>query len=218
MKIGIFDSGQGGHIVARQLQSRRPHDTFTVVDDIANVPYGSRPAAEIRSLTDLAIQPLLHSCDIIVIACNTATAVAIDTLRQKYPHVPFVGFEPMVKSAVTHSQSGVIAVLATPATLASERYQQLKTTYADQATILEPDCRDWAARIEANTFEPTEAQTIARKVVQQGADVIVLACTHYLLLEPAIHEAVKSTARVLQPLDAINAQINRLSVTAGAPQ
>ena len=100
MRIGIFDTGHGGVLVAQRLRKLLPQHDYLVADDKEWMPYGNRSPMAIAHLTDKAIQPLLaNKCDVIVLACNTATAAAIDYLRQRYPDQQFVGYEPMVKPA-----------------------------------------------------------------------------------------------------------------------
>jgi glutamate racemase len=208
--IGIFDTGFGGQYAAHELAALRPDDTFTVVDDKAHLPYGLRTEREIIDLTDKAIQPLLSSCDVIVIACNTATTIAINRLRKMHPDMPFVGFEPMIKTAARATQTGKIAILATPATLRSSRYQQLKQQWAEGVRVAEPDCSTWAGAIEAQTFDKATAVTLAKQLADGDVDVISLACTHYLYLQAAMQKAVGAKARILSPLTAVNSQINRV--------
>jgi glutamate racemase len=207
--IGIFDTGFGGRYAARELAILRPDDTFRVVDDAEHLPYGQRSEDEIISLTDRAIQPLL-GCDVIVIACNTATTIAITKLREIHPAVRFVGFEPMIKTAAELTQHNTIAVLATPATLRSPRYTALKQRWAKNVHVIEPDCGTWAARIESGTFAEQTAIDLALQLTAEGADVISLACTHYLYLQKAMQQAIGTKAQVLSPLRAVNAQISRV--------
>ena len=116
MKIGVFDSGIGGEAVAAALRHTFPEAVVTTVNDHNNVPYGSKSPEEIIRLTDTALQPLREdNCDVIVLACNTATAVAIETLRSRYPSQFFIGIEPMVKTAASITKTDEIAVCATPA-------------------------------------------------------------------------------------------------------
>lgn len=211
MNIGVFDSGIGGRAVAEKLQQAFPRDRITLVDDRDNVPYGTRAAAEIIRLTDLAIQPLLKSsCGIIVLACNTATAAAIETLRKRYPDTTFVGLEPMLKPAAEMTKSGVIAICATPATLQSSRYQHLKQTYAAGITVLEPDCADWAAMIEDNKVDNAAIRLIVEGVCDQSADIIVLACTHYHWIKVHIREYAAGRAEIIEPSDALVRQVSRV--------
>jgi len=208
MKIGIFDSGIGGKTIAHKIQNDYPDVEILYVDDSANVPYGNREADEIIQLTDAAIQPLLLArCDVIVLACNTATAAAIETLRAKYPDTPFIGLEPMVKPASLLTKSGVIAICATPATLQSARYEKLKNEYASNVQVLEPDCSDWAFLIENSRMDAERIAEVVDSVCDAGADVIVLACTHYHWIKEEILEVVNGRAEVLDPSDAISRRV-----------
>lgn len=211
MHIGVFDSGIGGEAVASDLALSFPSAKISTASDHAHVPYGTRTSQEIISLTDAAIQPLLTaSCDIIVIACNTATTVAIESLRLKYPDQKFIGLEPMVKSAPSLSKSGVIAICATPATLASKRYQQAKELYATKVRVFEPDCSDWAKLIEDNEMNQRIITTDMQECLEAGADVIVLGCTHYHWIKDDILEIVDGKAIVLEPTEAIVRRIKEL--------
>ncbi|WP_300345219.1 aspartate/glutamate racemase family protein [Nesterenkonia sp.] len=217
MKIGVFDSGAGGQAVAERLRQLLPQATVITADDPNHVPYGSRSAAEVHRLTDAAIQPLLReNCDVIVLACNTATAAAIDKLRADYPHVPFVGLEPMVKPACSSSATGAVAVCATPATLGSRRYQRLKETWAEGVTVVEPDCSAWAEMIQHGRAESVPLTELQDLVQRHRVDVVVLACTHYHWLKPRIEAALGPGVPVLEPSDAIASQIRR--VTSAAAQ
>lgn len=208
MKIGVFDSGIGGKSIADTLQKDYPDAQVLYVDDRKNVPYGSRSQAEIIALTDAAIQPLINvSCDAIVLACNTATAAAIEDLRAKYPDIPFIGLEPMVKTAAAQTTSGVIAMCATPFTLGSSRYKKLKNKYASDITTLEPDCSDWAYLIENNQIDIQNITDLINELCNEGVDVIVLACTHYHWIKEDIIEASNGRAVVIDPSDAISRRV-----------
>lgn len=211
MKIGIFDSGIGGEAIAESLGVTFPEADIFIVNDRKHVPYGDRTPEEITQLTDRAIQPLLNEkCDVIVIACNSATAVAIETLRARYPEQPFIGLEPMVKPAVATTKSGVIAICATPATLGSARYSRLKDKFASGITVLEPDCSSWARMIEDNELNEDHVEETISAVIDQGADVIVLACTHYHWIRKIIERTVSRRATVLDPSAAIAKRIRSL--------
>ena len=210
MKIGVFDSGKGSEFIAAGLRKLLPEHEYLVVNDREHVPYGNRSDDEVAALTNAAIQPLLDaSCEIIVIACNTATMAAIEQLRADYPATKFVGIEPMVKPAAAMSQTGHIAVLATPLTLKSQRYRQLVKTHADNIVISEPNTAGWAAAIEYDKTEEITFEEIG-KCIANGCDVIVLACTHYLALQPAIIEAFPRVT-ILEPTEAIARQIALLA-------
>lgn len=208
MKIGVFDSGIGGQAVAKRLTELLPDAEIICIDDHEHVPYGNRPVDEIIQLTDAAIQPLIEAtCDAIVIACNTVTTVAITHLRTEYPEVNFVGIEPMVKPAAARTKSGIIAVLATPATLASASYDTLKKTWAEGVTIIEPDTATWASLIESGRADEITVEETVLKLIEQNVDVIVLACTHYHWLKERAETEAGSRAIVLEPSDAIGNRI-----------
>lgn len=208
MKIGVFDSGIGGEAVAAEIHALIPNAGVMTVNDHAHVPYGGRSKDEITALTDTAIQPLFDAgCDCIVLACNTATTNAIGALREKYPNQKFVGLEPMLKPARLLTRSQTIAVLATPATLASAQYAKLKLEWANDLTVLEPDCSTWASLIESGNMEEIDIRSSLEPLVSQGVDVIVLACTHYHWLKDSIQEYVGNTVSILEPSQAISSRI-----------
>lgn len=211
MKLGVFDSGIGGEAVADALQKSFPDATIICINDRKNVPYGDKPADEVMSLTDTAIQPLLtQRCDIIILACNTATAVAIEALRQKYPHQKFIGIEPMVKTAAELTKTNTVAVCATPATLASNRYKQLVQKYGSHLTIIEPDCSKWAYLIENNQLNRDYIEHTIDNACERGADVIVLGCTHYHWIKELVAEVAAGRARVIEPSEAIGRRVKQL--------
>jgi glutamate racemase len=211
MKLGIFDSGIGGQTIAASLQKEFPNAEITTVNDRKNVPYGDKTPKEVISLTDTAIQPLLKAgCDIIVLACNTATALAISNLRERYPTQMFIGIEPMIKTAASLTKTNVIAVCATPATLNSERYKQLIEKYGTHLVVIEPDCSTWAYMIEHNQINEQEIKQIIEDVCLQSADVIVLGCTHYHWIKDLIVQLADGRAKVIEPSDAIGKRVREL--------
>lgn len=211
VKIGVFDSGIGGETVAARIQQLFPAVEILSVNDSKNIPYGLKQPSEIIRLTKAAIQPLLAAdCDGIVIACNTATTNAIDDLRATYPDMHFVGIEPMVKPAAKLTRTGVIAVLATPGTLSSHRYEQLKRRWAANVTVLEPDCSRWADLIEHGHADQIDVASTIEEVKRWQADIIVLGCTHYHWLKDKIQAIAGPQVRVLEPSDAIGARLDSL--------
>ncbi|MBI3889543.1 aspartate/glutamate racemase family protein [Candidatus Saccharibacteria bacterium] len=211
MRIGVFDSGIGGEAVAAALQKAYPHAHITTVNDKTHVPYGDKSASEVLSLTDIALQPLINDDnDVIVLACNTATAVAIETLRSKYPSQHFIGIEPMIKPASLKTRTNTIAVCATPATLASERYRELVKKYGRHLDIIEPDCSQWAYLIENNQLNRATVEVTINEVCTKGADVIVLGCTHYHWIKELIVEIANGRAEVLEPSEAIGRRVAHL--------
>lgn len=209
MKIGVFDSGKGGEFIAAGLEKLLPEHEYIVVNDREHVPYGSRSDKEVIALTMAAIQPLLTECSIIVIACNTATMAAIAPLRTAYPAIKFIGIEPMIKPAAILSATGHIAILATPLTLKSQRYRQLVSIYANGTTISEPDTKGWAAAVEYGQVNEIDLDELGKNI-SHGCDVIVLACTHYLALQPKMVKEFPHVT-VLEPTEAIARQITVLA-------
>lgn len=211
MKLGVFDSGIGGEAVADALRKTFPEAEVLVVNDRANIPYGGKPPAHVLRLTDAAIQPLLaRTCDVIILACNTATALAIDALRQKYPAQKFIGIEPMVKTAAALTKTKTIAVCATKATLSSARYARLVRDHATGLQIIEPDCGEWASLIENNRMNRTHIERTINAVCEQGSDVIILGCTHYHWIKRLITDLAAGRAAVIEPSEAIGRRVKAL--------
>jgi glutamate racemase len=209
MKIGVFDSGVGGQSVANAIRKQIPGLDILVVEDKANLPYGTKTPEELYGL----VLPLLRGmqadgCQLIIIACNTVTTTIIGRLREALT-IPLIGMEPMVKPAAERTKSDIIAVCATPTTLASERYAWLKEAYAPHTTVLEPDCSDWAQMIESDTLDRRAIHERIDEVCSRGADVIVLGCTHYHWIEEIIKEEARGRATVLQPEQPVVRQLKR---------
>ena len=218
MKLGVFDSGIGGEAVAERLRVTFPTAIVHTVNDRMHVPYGLRSQSEIIRLTEKTLQPLLDGTyDIIVIACNTATAAAIETLRSRYPSQLFIGLEPMIKPAAALTRTGVVAVCATPATLNSSRYKNHKAQYRD-ITFFEPDCSDWASLIESGSLEQDRIEDVITSCLNARADVIVLGCTHYHWIGDTIAAFATGQAIVLEPSDAIASRVRELLNLSEQPQ
>lgn len=210
MKIGVFDSGIGGQAVADEIKKAIPDLEIVVREDGEHVPYGTRQPEEILGFILPIFQELIdEGCDVIVVACNTVTTTLIQELRQKFL-IPLVGIEPMVKPAAQQTKSKVIAVCATPATLKSQRYADLKNEFAKDVTVLEPDCSDWTAMIENKDVNQQKIENRITEVLDQKADVIVLGCTHYHWIEEDIKNLAKGKAEVIQPTEAIIEQLRRV--------
>lgn len=218
LTIGVFDSGIGGEAVAETLRQAFPDAAITTVNDRLHIPYGDKSPEEVQVLTDAAIQPLLGH-DIVVIACNTATMLALPFLRTAYPEQEFVGIEPMLQSAANLTKSGVVCVCATPATLASMRYSELKHRYGASIRIIEPDCSKWAQLIEQNEINEHFVRTSLKPALEQATDVVVLGCTHYHWIKDLIETIVSGHADVLEPSEVVVHRIKLLlSQRATVPQ
>lgn len=214
-KIGIFDSGIGGLSVKRAVQHALPNVEVVYKSDKQHMPYGDKPPQQVFDYVLPILKDMQNqSCDAIVIACNTVTTNHIAQLRQQID-VPLVGIEPMVKPAAAHTKSGVIAVCATPATLKSKRYAWLKQEYAGGVTVIEPDCSRWAYMIENNQVNHAQIQSQIDDVCKQGADVIVLGCTHYHWIEETIRQMADGRARVIQPEQAIISRLKTVLAENG---
>lgn len=206
--IGVFDSGIGGISVAHAVNDAFPTFTIEYRSDSEHLPYGTKKPEHILQFVTPIIIELSQECDVIIIACNTVTTTLIDKLRA-LTTVPIIGIEPMVKPASSLTKSKIITVCATPATLASKRYAFLKTQYAQDIKVIEPDCSNWAGLIENNEMNESKIREDILPTIMNGSDVIVLGCTHYHWIEKEIKSIVGNKAAVLQPEQAI---VERLRV------
>lgn len=210
MKIGVFDSGVGGLSMANAVKAALPNIEVVLKQDSEHMPYGLRQPAEILELVTPIFQEMVdEGCHVIVVACNTVTTTLIDELRERFS-IPLVGVEPMVKPAAALTKTGVIAVCATPTTLTSPRYAELKKKYAQNITVLEPDCSDWAGMIEHQRIDEEHIAERINEALDKDADVIVLACTHYHWIEDEIKGLAAGRAQVLQPEQAIIRRLKRV--------
>lgn len=210
MKIGVFDSGVGGLSVVKAIQKALPDAEVLYAEDKKNIPYGNKTPDKLYEL----VLPILNTlseqgCDVIVVACNTVTTTIIERLRRALP-LPLIGMEPMVKPASQITKSKIIAVCATPTTLASARYGWLKETYAKNVKVLEPDCSDWTVMIQNNQVDRQKIQKRIDEACNAGADVIVLGCTHYHWIEDLIKEIAGERAVVIQPEPAVIEQVKKV--------
>lgn len=214
--IGIFDSGIGGLSVLAAIARSLPTADLTYLADTAHVPYGPRSDAFIQGRV-LAIGHHLaeQDCGLIVVACNTATAAAVQMLRAALPHIPVVGVEPGVKPAAKASRSRRIAVLATESTARSERLARLIRDHADGVDVLVEPCPGWATRVESRDLQPPEFVAEVRLKMQRlldaGADQLVLGCTHYSFLTPLLAPLVAGRAQLVDVAEAVARQAQRLA-------
>lgn len=211
IKIGVFDSGIGGKSVAKAIEQEMPDAEVIYKSDPKNLPYGNKTPEQLLELVIPKLSELeAEGCKAIVVACNTVTTTIIKEVRERMK-VPIVAVEPMVKPASQMTKSNIIAVCATPTTLNSSRYHELLELNAKHITVLEPDCSDWVYLIESNSADYSAIQERITEVCRQGADVIVLGCTHYHWIEKEIKEiADKYDAKVIQPESALVAQLKRV--------
>ena len=213
--IGIFDSGSGGLSVYREIVKLLPYERYVYYADNAHCPYGEKSAAYIqdraRSITDFLRR---KGADIIVVACNTATAAAIATLREEYTGFSFVGMEPAVKPAALGTKTGVIGVLATAGTLKGSKYLKTKGRFEEDVHIVEHVGEGFVELVENGILEGPEAEETVRRslrpLLDAGADRIVLGCTHYPFLRPVIEAVAGPGVQVIDPAPAVARQTVRM--------
>lgn len=220
--IGIFDSGSGGLSVYRELKKLLPQEKYLYFSDNAHCPYGEKSAEYIQERGRVITETLLGlGADIIVVACNTATAAAIATLREEYPDVPFIGMEPAVKPAALGTRSGVIGVLATAGTLKGSKYLNTRGLYEEGVKIVEHVGQGFVELVENGILDGPEAEATVRTSLQPlleaGADTIVLGCTHYPFLQPVIERLSGPGVRVIDPAPAVARQTLRVLEQRGIP-
>ena len=220
--LGIFDSGSGGLSVYRKLVKVLPRERFIYYSDNAHCPYGEKTALYIQERARFITDFLLgKGADIIVVACNTATAAAISMLREEYPSVPFVGMEPAVKPAALGTRTGVIGVLATAGTLKGSKYLHTRGRFEDNVRIAEHVGQGFVELVEAGILDGPEAEATVRASLQplldEGADVVVLGCTHYPFLRPVIERIAGPGVQVIDPAPAVARQAQRLLEERGVP-
>jgi glutamate racemase len=213
--LGIFDSGVGGLSVLRAVQRAYPNENLIYLADQAHVPYGPRSLGEVRAFAEDITHYLLdQGAKLIVVACNTASASALHYLRRTFPEVPFVGMEPAVKTAAEYTQSGVVGVLATTATFQGALYASVIERFANGVTVLQDTCPGLVNQIEAGDLESPQTRAIIKAALDpmlaQGIDTVVLGCTHYPFVIPAIQRIAGPRVRVIDPAPAIARQVGRL--------
>ena len=212
--IGIFDSGVGGLSVFREIRKLLPDEKYIYFSDSAHCPYGEKSRDYIidraRQIASFLIS---QGAEIIVVACNTATAAAISTLREEFP-VSFIGMEPAVKPAAQATSSGVVGVLATAGTLKADKYIDTRERWAHDVKIVEHIGQGFVELVENGTVTGPEAEAIAEKsvrpLIDAGADTIVLGCTHYPFLSEAILKAAGRPITLIDPAPAVAKHLHEL--------
>lgn len=218
--IGVFDSGLGGLSIVREVIRLQPDTAILYLGDRAWAPYGERALLDIRQRSELIAGHLLaEGAGAITIACNTASAAALHHLRAVHPEVPFVGMEPAVKPAAALTSSGVIAVLATPATLTGELYASVVDRFAADVRVIETPCPGWMEMVEDPTPDAVAESAIRASiepVLAEGADVLVLGCTHYPFLRHHIERVAGSGVTIVDPGEAVARQVIRVAGPASS--
>lgn len=204
----------------RALRRQLPGEPLLFFADQAHVPYGPRPLEQVRAFAFGITRFLLErGAKLIVVACNAASAAALHDLRRSFPEVSFVGMEPAVKPAAEQTTSGVVGVLATPATFQGALYASVIERFAQGVTVLQDTCPGLVAQIEAGDCSGPVTRRILEQALQpmlaQGIDTVVLGCTHYPFVIPLIESIVGPGVRVIDPAPAVARQASRLLAAHG---
>ena len=230
--IGIFDSGEGGLSVLKEITRLLPDEKYIYYSDNAYCPYGEKSPEFIQVRACAITEELLRrGADIIVVACNTATAAAIAMLRAEYSdvtsegvrkrvlaltggrhdHIRFIGMEPAVKPAALGTKSGVIGVLATAGTLKGSKYLSTKESVDDNVRVVEHVGQGFVELVESGCLSGKEAESTVRAslspLLQAGADIFVLGCTHYPFLLPVLQQVAGPGIRFIDPAPAVARQL-----------
>ncbi len=213
-KIGILDSGVGGLSVLKEIHQLLPHAELHYVGDSAWCPYGNKsPEVILGRVATITDYLLSKGVEIIVIACNSATIHAVGALRATYP-IPIVGMEPAVKPAAALTESGVIGVLATEASIAGEKFHRLVNQHASGVNVITRPCPRFVELVEKGILSGPEADEAVREAVapliESGADVFVLGCTHYPFLRSVVEEQVPAGSHVVDTGPAVAKRVASL--------
>ena len=212
--IGILDSGIGGLCVLKAIKRLLPFESFIYFADSANCPYGSKTAEEVLSLSQKIIEFLFdHNCKLIVVACNTITAVAVDFFRNKYD-VPFIGMEPAVKPASLQTKTGKIGVLATENTFNGKLFKNTFEQYAKGVDIIIQPGYGLVELVEHGQINSKKSGELLKgylvPMLEKGVDTLVLGCTHYPFLKDMIASITQNKMNIIDPADAVAAQTERI--------
>ncbi len=211
--IGVFDSGLGGLSVLRDIRALLPHEDLVYVADSGAAPYGDRPGEFIESraaaMTEFLVEQGVKA---MVVACNTATAVAVRALRERFA-IPIVAIEPAVKPAAAMSKSGVVGVMATSLTLASDNFRRLAELYGQGVRIVPQPCPGLVELVEAGRLDGPDVRAqvagCVLPLVNDGADTIVLGCTHYPFLMKEIRAVAGPGVNIVDPAIAVARELHR---------
>ncbi len=215
--LGIFDSGVGGVSVLRRIRRQLPGEDLIYVSDAGYAPYGNRSSHYVQGRATCLTRFLLdQGAKAVVVACNTATATSIATLRSQFA-VPFIGIEPGVKPALAETASGVVGVLATTETLKSPSFHNLIRRFGKGVRVEVQGCPGLMEQVEAMAFATPKTRDLLEgylfPLLEKGADTIVLGCTHYPFLAPLIREMAGEGIRIIDTGEAVSRQVSRALTT-----
>lgn len=214
MPIGVFDSGAGGLSVMAELVKLLPNESIIYFADSANCPYGPKSPDKIIELSDCITRFLIDKgCKIIVVACNTATAAAIDHLRETF-NIPFIGMEPAIKPASLNTKTKSIGVLATAGTFKGRLYIETSKKYASDVNVCYQVGEGLVELVESGKAQSSEAEVLLRKYLEPmldcNIDHLVLGCTHYPFLKPVLEKVLPSGIEVIDPAPAVARQTKKI--------
>jgi len=218
--VGIFDSGVGGLSVLQEITKLLPLENILYYADSGNCPYGPRPAQEIRHLAENAAAFLLEKgAKALVVACNTASTAAVAYLRQLWPQVPIVGMVPAVKPAASLSQSGVIGVLSTQATSRATALHEVIDRFAHEVRVLIAAPPGLVEKVEAGEIASLETLALLEEylepMLKEKMDVLVLGCTHFPFLRPALAQVLGPAVQIIDSGEAVARQTRRVLEQSG---
>jgi glutamate racemase len=219
-RIGVFDSGVGGLSVLREIRALLPSAELLYFADSGHIPYGPRPLEEVRGFAEGITRFLLdQGAGVIVVACNTASAAALKSLRITFPGVPFVGMEPAVKPAAEQTRTGVVGVLATPATFQGELFGSVVERFAQGVRVIQQICPGLVQQIEVGELDTPNTEAMLRGWVEpllaQNIDALVLGCTHYPFVAPLLAKICGPGVRLIDPAPAVARQTVRMTADNG---
>jgi glutamate racemase len=211
--VGVFDSGVGGLSVLRAIRQELPEEDLLYVGDSGFAPYGDKPGTFVRERAAAIVEFLINEgAKAVVVACNTATGIAVDELRARFK-VPIVAVEPAVKPAASRTQSGVVGVLATAGTVSSPNLSRLVNNYGVDVRFLVQPCPGLAEQVEQGDFSSSTTRSLVeqyvRPLIDQGADTLVLGCTHYPFLRDLIQSVAGANVELIDPADAVARELRR---------
>ncbi|MCK5145421.1 glutamate racemase [bacterium] len=215
VKIAFVDSGVGGLSIWREVCNLISGLSTIYVADQAHVPYGPRPAEEVRNFAAAISGTLINQgVRVIVLASNTTSAAALYSLRECYPKTIFVGMEPALKPAISSTKTGIVGVLATPGTLQGQPFARLMDRFSEGVRVLTQPCSGWVEAVERGDLNSPQTMELVHKYVQPlldaGADQLVLGCTHYPFLKSLIEKVSADTAKIVDPSVSVAQQAVRM--------
>ncbi|MBO7166929.1 MAG: glutamate racemase [Kiritimatiellae bacterium] len=207
--VGFFDSGIGGTCILDAFRKILPNENTVYFADRSHCPYGNKTQEEVLVRADAIANFLIkkHNAKMIVVACNTATAAAIDYLREKYQAIPFVGIEPAIKPAILHSKTKVVGVLATQGTFNGRLYKETAARFANGTNVIATVADEFVTLVEEGELEGERAEKIVREKIEPllsaNADHIVLGCTHFPHLMKVMKKVINKRAKIVEPSKAV---------------